>query len=738
MHANHAMRLLRFLLALTAVLALAHCGLDRGRDDPGEDEDVGSQRQALCTAGWSATWQQGSGANEWWVEYTIGGGTVASAYLEVPGRTNVVLANRYGKWAASSARITPGMQVVLHAQDTGGQSAQSVPFGYLSQTKPTTDPCTSDAGADAGGGTCGAYAPSFQQGGGANEWWVEYTIAGGMTASAYLQVVGGAKVALAPGAGKWRGSPSARIASGSSVFVHAVDASGGIAETAPFRYLVDTTAPTKPCSDGSDAGTDAGSDAGGSCSSFAPSWQQGSGANEWWIEYVPTGGAVTAVSLQSHGGTTVALTKRAEKWSASTAKIVSGTSVVLRAFNASGESAVTTPFRYLVDTAAVTRPCDVGADGGAEAGIDGGTASNDPYDPNQILTYELGFDADALAVLTSTDPATQDTWVHGTFRQGSTFLADVGFRRKGSSTFRALPKKAAFKVRFDKFVKKQKWNGYTDLTLNNSMSDPTFIVERLAYHVFRSVGMPAQRAASAHVVINGEEYGLYANIETPDDQLNDRLFGASAKTLYEINYGSAWTPGSEGGFEEEVGDGTNADVNALLSAVQAARPDALLTDVAGVLHTDEWLKFSAIEGVIGHYDGYAFGIYGSHNYFMAGDVNGRFSLFPWSTDLTMSDRATVVNAAEPQDTSVGPTLLGRCKQDPTCWAAYKDQMRGVLTAYEGLGLSQLARTWHAQVDPFVNADPKREASLSYYNSESTKLYGWIDARPALVRSQLGL
>ena len=723
-------RLLPLTAGLLSAAALLHCGFDSR--DAGE-EPIGAQSDGLCTAGFAATWQQGSGANEWWVEYLIGGGAIASAYLEVPGGTNVTLSAPEGKWVGSaSVRIPAGTQVIVHATNTSGQSAQSAPFAYLSTTSPANDPCTGGGGTSGGtdAGTCGAWSPSIAQGGGANAWWVEYAISG-PTKSAYLQVVGGQRVALAAGFGKWRGSPSASIPSGTSVYLHAEDTSGNVVETNPFRFLVDTTPALKPCGGG---GTDAGSgtDGGGACSSFRPAWQQAN-ANEWWIEYTIPG--ATRASLEVVGGATVPLTTEWGKWGASTAKIASGTSVVLHASNSAGETATTNPFRYLVDTAPTTQACG-GTDAGT--GTDAGSGSGDPYDPDAVLDYEFTFDANAMAILSSTADADKSTWVHGTFKQGSTVLSDVGFRRKGSSTFRALPKKAAFKVRFDKYVKGQKWKGLTDLTLNNSTSDPTFIVERLSYHAFRSFGLPAQRAASAHVLINGQNYGLYANIETPDDQLIARLFGAQAKTLYEINYGSQWEPGVEGGFEEDVGDGSYSDVHALFTAVQNANDATLLTDVAGVLHTDEWLGFVATEGIVGDYDGYAFGHFGSHNYYMAGDVGGRFSLIPWSQDGTMSDRAGGINVSQPVNTSGVPTLIMRCKNSTACWSAYKDKMRSVLATWQTLGMTSLAQKWHAQVDPYVIADPKKEATLDYYHSESTKLFTWLDGRPAVVRAQLGL
>jgi hypothetical protein len=226
-----------FLFVLLSLIALLHCG-DSASEL--ERQEVGSTSSALCAADWSPTWHQGSGANEWWVEYEIGGGTVASAFLEIAGVRNVQLAPHYGKWAASAGtRIPTGTQVVLHATTSGGQNAQTVPFGFLTQTSPSSDPCTDAGGGGGGGGAC--FASTFTQGS-ANEWWVEYFITGDV-ASAYFQVVGGQRITLSAGYGKWRGKPTAQIPSGASVFVHAEDTSGRVAETEVFRYLVDTSPP---------------------------------------------------------------------------------------------------------------------------------------------------------------------------------------------------------------------------------------------------------------------------------------------------------------------------------------------------------------------------------------------------------------------------------------------------------------------------------------------------------------
>jgi hypothetical protein len=141
----------------------------------------------------------------------------------------------------------------------------------------------------------------------------------------------------------------------------------------------------------------------------------------------------------------------------------------------------------------------------------------DLYDPDTIPKFELTFDAAAMAVLTSTNVADNETWVHAHFKHGAITFPDVGVRRKGSQTFRSLPQKAALKVKFNKWVKGQKLYGLKEITLNSMVSDPTCLSERLTYHVFRALGLPAPKANTAELTINGEPYGIYANIETPDE-----------------------------------------------------------------------------------------------------------------------------------------------------------------------------------------------------------------------------
>jgi hypothetical protein len=181
--------------------------------------------------------------------------------------------------------------------------------------------------------------------------------------------------------------------------------------------------------------------------------------------------------------------------------------------------------------------------------------------------------------------------------------------------------------------------------------------------------------------------------------------------------------------------GTRPDADLLMQAVAASSNDTLLADLDAHLHTKQWLRFAAAEAITGVYDGYAYGNLGySHNYFLAGDTDGKFSLLPWSTDLSLSDRHSVSDAANPPNA----TVFARCRLGPTCWSAYKSEMVSLLAAYEALDLVGLAQKWHAQIDALVRADTKREKTVGDYDQQIPLLYKWLVTRPDVIRAQLGL
>lgn len=374
---------------------------------------------------------------------------------------------------------------------------------------------------------------------------------------------------------------------------------------------------------------------------------------------------------------------------------------------------------------------------------DAASVGPDPkvYAPDYLPKFQLVVSKDAMAVLMDPSDASKKTWVHAAFTCEGETIADVGLRRKGQSTYRVIPQKAAFKIRFNKWQPGQKWRGYKDLTLNNMVDDATGLRERLGYAFYNLLGLPAPKCNTALVTLNGEAYGPYANLETPDEQFLAAHFGAKTSTLYEVDWGSEWLPGNEAGFILDVGDPKKTDLLAFFDAVQAAKDANLLADMAKHLDIEQWLTFCAIEAVIAEHDNYAFAVWGSHNYYLSGGADGRFRLIPWSVDLSFSNEDGGVDASKPlsaDPTDGGLTLLQRCKTNITCWNQYKAHITSVLGGLQTANLSALAAQWHNQIDVYQANDTKRESSLTSYQQSVPDLYAWLAARPAVVKAQLAL
>lgn len=96
-----------------------------------------------CVPAWSPLWKQGVSSGSYWTEVEVtGGGSLAkSVSLEVVGGATYPLWPSYRPWVGGLGGVASGTWVVLHATDATGATAHSVPFRYLVDTTPVTDPC---------------------------------------------------------------------------------------------------------------------------------------------------------------------------------------------------------------------------------------------------------------------------------------------------------------------------------------------------------------------------------------------------------------------------------------------------------------------------------------------------------------------------------------------------------------------------------------------------------------------
>ena len=79
------------------------------------------------------------------------------------------------------------------------------------------------------------------------------------------------------------------------------------------------------------------------------------------------------------------------------------------------------------------------------------------------------------------------------------------------------------------------------LTLNNCVNDPSKAQQSLVYGFMNKAGVPAPRSNLARVSVNGEDLGVYANVESVRKPLIKRWFGDCNGELYEAQNGGDLT-----------------------------------------------------------------------------------------------------------------------------------------------------------------------------------------------------
>jgi spore coat protein CotH len=328
------------------------------------------------------------------------------------------------------------------------------------------------------------------------------------------------------------------------------------------------------------------------------------------------------------------------------------------------------------------------------------------YDPSAVVFIDLVLSPTEEAKL----EAEPDEYVKGTFSMTRSSdgtpageepapvapVRPVEVRLKGSvgGSFRDLTKKAAFKL---KFKKADAFFGLRKMTLNNMVQDPSMVHETLAYAAFRGVGVPASRTGYAYVRVNGEDFGLYLNLENLDEIGLARIFDSFDKKtqhLYEGEKGHDVTPGDALAFEIDEGEETRTDLEALIAAVNGEGAAPWSERVAANADLTEMTKMWAVEKYIDHWDGYsghAIPLLRPNNYYLYSDPSGRFQMLPWGTDQTWIPTIGVgTPGREVTFDGHGGVLFDKCLEDAACRLSYWQSLLGATRSIAALDPGALA------------------------------------------------
>jgi hypothetical protein len=389
------------------------------------------------------------------------------------------------------------------------------------------------------------------------------------------------------------------------------------------------------------------------------------------------------------------------------------------------------------------------------------SASAELFDQSSVVRFDITLPQASIDAL-GTAP---DVYTHAGLRYRDMTFADVGVRIKGESSRRTLMQKAAFKIKIDEYVANQTLLGMKRITLNNMLSDDTYMAECLAYHVWRAAMLPAPRCNHAVVYVNDTYYGVYAHVESEDKAFLRRWFANDDGNLYEDGMAD-FVNGAESSFDLQTNETANdrSDLIALIGALDSASSATYLQDLDAVLDTAQFLRYSAMEAAVNQWDGYSYTYFEPNNFRIYHDPTTRkLSFIPWGHDLSMKAFAYVEadrpareyiplftrplyeNRTGARDSGgrifvgdrIGLRAQGGCMDSDTCRNAFAEAVREVIAVYDGANLPALAEQTYELIRPHIYEETtRREVSNEQFEAAYQTLLQFIAGRTAALRDDL--
>jgi spore coat protein CotH len=264
-------------------------------------------------------------------------------------------------------------------------------------------------------------------------------------------------------------------------------------------------------------------------------------------------------------------------------------------------------------------------------------SDTDLYDPHVFRTIFLEFEIPEWEKELR-DFYNTDVEVPATLIVDGQEYHDVGVHNRGKSSFFMVPEgyKHSLNVSLDFVNKDQKLQNYKTLNLLNLNGDASMLSSVLYSHIARQY-IPAPKANLMRVVINGENWGVFGNVE----QFNKDFIKAN----YGKGKGARWkvvgSPNGDGGLRymgddieeyrsrytiktDDNEESWNALIN-LCKVLDETPPEELQAALEPILDIDSTLWFLALDVALVNSDGYWTR---ASDYSLFQDPDGRFHLIP--------------------------------------------------------------------------------------------------------------
>ena len=252
-------------------------------------------------------------------------------------------------------------------------------------------------------------------------------------------------------------------------------------------------------------------------------------------------------------------------------------------------------------------------------------------------------------------------------------IKNVGIRKKGflGSLDSDRP---SLKIRFDKYQKQSPFGDLDRLTLNNNKQDPSRLSQYLSYQTFQRAGIACSRCNFAKVSVNGKELGIYSNVEAIKPVMLTRAFGDGSGMLFEGTVAD-FIPGASDRFEAKTKNCNLAKLNEITDIVNADHFD--IAELNQLVDVESFLRFWAVESLIGFWDGYT---HNQNNFYLyRNPSDSKFYFLPWGTDSAFTNFVPpIIDKIANRSFHANATIPNRLYRTTESRQRYLEALRGLL------------------------------------------------------------
>ncbi|MFH1051338.1 MAG: CotH kinase family protein [bacterium] len=309
-------------------------------------------------------------------------------------------------------------------------------------------------------------------------------------------------------------------------------------------------------------------------------------------------------------------------------------------------------------------------------------------------------------------------------------LDSVGVRYKGNSSYNIPNDKKSFNISIDAFREEQRLLDYKTLNLNNGFVDPTFMRENIVHRIY-SKYLPALKTGFVYLYINGEEYGLYSNVQQINKDFLGEWYDYKSGNLYkgdprgELTWKGSDASLYKGDYEKKTNEAED-DWSDLVTLINAINNSANLEqDLPEVLNTDRALWYFALSNIFVNLDSY---IFSSHNYylynnpssslydFLPWDLNESFGTFP--PDLPFKkEEFPIIDLKSPNRNPLLKNMMANNNYKQIFLAHYRTLFNEY---FNQDSIGEIIGEIKPVIDSYVQKDPKKLYSYSDFNKNITE------------------